>query len=172
MENLLTWSRAQKGQITMNPKHLNVRTIAAGTTALLTGTEAKKSIRIINEISENLAINADKNMFTTVVRNTVSNAIKFTPQRGQIILRAEPAGDFVLVSVTDTGVGIPDTMKDKLFDIKINTAASGTHGEKGTGFGLVLCKDFVEKHGGSIWVESKEHQGTTVYFTLPVSGLP
>jgi signal transduction histidine kinase len=106
-------------------------------------------------------------MIGTVFRNLISNAIKFTMQGGEVIISAVEKQNEIIFSVRDTGVGIPKNNIGKLFRIDQNYSTTGTNKEKGTGLGLILCKDFIEKHGGKIWVESEEKIGSTFFFSLP-----
>ena len=110
---------------------------------------------------------ADKSMISTVFRNLISNAIKFTQTGGRITLRIKTEESGVLVSVQDTGIGIPENMISKLFRIDQSYSTTGTNNEQGTGLGLILCKEFVEKHKGKIWVRSEVGKGSKFYFTLP-----
>jgi signal transduction histidine kinase len=110
---------------------------------------------------------ADRNMITTVVRNIVVNAIKFTHPGGQIVIRAEKENTDVVISIADTGVGIADSVRDRIFEADYNKSTAGTANESGTGLGLVLCKEYVERNGGRIWFESESGIGTTFFFTLP-----
>jgi signal transduction histidine kinase len=107
-------------------------------------------------------------MITTVVRNLITNAIKFTPENGEITVFAEKTENEVIVAVRDTGIGISDEDKQILFRIDVHHTTIGTSQEKGTGLGLILCKEFVEKHGGKIWVESEIGKGSTFKFTIPI----
>jgi signal transduction histidine kinase len=110
---------------------------------------------------------AHKNSVTTVIRNLISNAIKFTPKGGTITLSATKSNEEALISIADTGVGMSKEVIDRIFRIDAKHSTKGTADEKGTGLGLVLCKDFVEKNNGSIGVQSEEGKGSTFYFTLP-----
>jgi len=109
-------------------------------------------------------------MLDTVLRNLISNAIKFTPRNGKVSVSSKlnKQTNFIEISVKDTGIGISNKMKDELFRLDKHTSAYGTEGEKGTGLGLVLCKEFVEKHNGKIWVEDNEEQGSSIIFTMPI----
>jgi len=167
VENLLLWSRNQKGQIKIHPEAFEVTPVTKKTIALLQGLADKKGVTIRTEITENLTIVADQDMFSTVVRNLVSNAIKFTHKGDDIIVKAEPINDHFKFSVADAGVGIPKEALSKIFDVSVNLTTKGTNNEKGTGLGLILCKEFIEKHSGKFWIESKEGVGTTIHFTLP-----
>ncbi|MEA3505814.1 MAG: ATP-binding protein, partial [Bacteroidota bacterium] len=126
--------------------------------------------QLLETVSENNMIFADKNMIATVFRNLISNAIKFTSKNGTIIIASKKQTDsnFLEISVTDTGVGIPQDKIDDLFRIDKNTSTQGTENEKGTGLGLILCKEFVKKNSGKIWVESEVDIGSKFIFTLPV----
>ena len=107
-------------------------------------------------------------MLSTVLRNLVANAIKFSQRGGRIILVAKPVnGNLVEISIRDTGIGMNQTMVDNLFRLDEQTNRKGTEGEPTTGLGLIICKEFIEKHGGQLWVESEECQGSTFYFSLP-----
>ncbi len=168
LENLLLWSRNQKGDIELKPELLDPKTIAKDILSLLKGLAEKKGIQIKNNIPENLLVKADKQMLSTVIRNLVSNAIKFTNQDDVITINAKPKKKYIEFSVADTGVGIPEETQANLFNISVNSSTRGTGNEKGTGLGLMLCKEFVEKHKGEIWVKSKLNEGTTVFFTFPI----
>jgi signal transduction histidine kinase len=110
-------------------------------------------------------------MLGGIFRNIISNAAKFTPKSGTITISAKLTTDnHVEISVNDTGIGMNSTILDNLFNLEINTNRKGIEGEPSTGLGLILCKDFIEKHGGKLWIESEEGKGSTFYFTLPVAG--
>ena len=119
------------------------------------------------EVPAHLQIFADKNMVNTVIRNLLLNAVKFTPRGGQVTITARKADDKVEISVVDNGVGIRPEKLSKLFTIDSNIASQGTAGEEGTGLGLILCKEFIEKNNGIIRVESRELHGSTFTVTLP-----
>jgi len=128
----------------------------------------QKQIEFNINIPENFKIIADIHMLQAIIRNLISNAIKFTHSGGKVQLSAHENGNnFTTISVSDTGIGISPEMQTKLFQIDSNTKMKGTEGELSTGLGLILCKEFVEKHGGKIWVESELGKGSTFYFTLP-----
>jgi signal transduction histidine kinase len=168
LENLLKWSQMVRGNITFSPQKLNLKEIITECENILTESAREKSIRLVFEISGELQVFADTNMLQTVIRNLLSNAIKFTPNGGNVTISAELAeNNMVSVSVKDTGIGISATMRDNLFSIEVNTKRPGTNGEPSTGLGLLLCKEFVEKHGGKIRVESVTNQGSLFNFTIP-----
>ena len=126
-------------------------------------------LNIVNENAEELVVQAHKNSVSTVVRNLISNAIKFTPEDGMITLNLRRNGADALFSVTDTGVGMSEDVVNKLFGLDAKLSTKGTANEKGTGLGLILCKEFIEKNGGRIWVKSKEGEGSVFYFLLPLT---
>lgn len=135
---------------------------------LTTEAATKKEIKIIVEIPEGLMVFADSKMFESIIRNIANNAVKFTPRGGQIFISAKSVSDNQIeISVQDTGIGMSKEMIGNLFLIDVNTARKGTEGESSTGLGLIICKDFIEKHDGKILVESQEGKGTTFRFTLP-----
>lgn len=170
LENLLTWSRSQSGQVSFSPEKLHLNILLSETMVDLQSQANKKNIQLLETVSENNMIFADKNMIATVFRNLISNAIKFTSKNGTIIIASKKQTDsnFLEISVTDTGVGIPQDKIDDLFRIDKNTSTQGTENEKGTGLGLILCKEFVKKNSGKIWVESEVDIGSKFIFTLPV----
>ncbi|MDM8161727.1 ATP-binding protein [Labilibaculum sp. K2S] len=169
LENLLTWSRMQTGVIAWKPKEIDLWDLVNEVVILHTGSAENKEINIEAVIDEDLRILADPNMINTVVRNLVSNAIKFTPRGGSITVSSHVTHNQVEIWVTDTGVGIDSAGKKKLFRIDEQLMKSGTENETGTGLGLILCKEFIEMHNGKIWVESEPGKGSSFKFSLPVS---
>jgi two-component system, sensor histidine kinase and response regulator len=167
LQNLLNWSRSQTGRIEINPYHLPAYDLGNETSAFLAHSLKDKEIELVNKISPDIKIHADYNMVLTVFRNLTSNSIKFTPRKGRIEYSAEESNGQVIIAVKDNGVGIPDDKKEKIFRIGEKVSTTGTENEKGTGLGLLLCKEFVEKNKGSIWLESQQGKGTTFYFALP-----
>ncbi len=171
LENLLLWSRAQRKTIEFNPSKENLFFLAEEIIDISRQAAEKKSISLLNLIDKNIDINIDKNMIATTMRNLISNAIKFTPQKGKITLEARSISDEgkqndVEITVKDTGLGIAPERQAKLFKISENISTKGTEKETGTGLGLILCKEFVERHGGKIWVESEVGEGSKFIFTL------
>jgi len=166
IENLLQWAQIQLQGGTFEPGKLNVHELSWAVIHLLDPELRRKDIVIENEIRQPLYVYADKNMIHSVFRNLLTNAIKFTGKAGNITLRSRLEGKYAVLSISDTGVGIPDRNKDRLFTLGSITT-QGTRHEKGTGLGLLLCKEFVEKNGGQIWFESELGKGTTFYFSLP-----
>ncbi|RLD85430.1 MAG: hypothetical protein DRJ07_03020 [Bacteroidetes bacterium] len=172
LDNLLLWSQSQKGIIDFKPEKENFYLVAVETLGFLYQTAKNKTITLINQVPEVCSVYADKDMLETILRNLISNAIKFTLRKGEIILSSRIITDeneqkFVEISVKDNGVGIPREMQGSLFNVSENNSTKGTENETGTGLGLTLCKEFVEQHGGKIWVESELDKGSTFIFLLP-----
>ena len=168
LENLLEWSRMEQGLIPFNPKIVQLFSIIDESAAMVVEPAKSKGIELTCDIPPDLQVFADTNILQTVIRNLVSNAVKFTPKGGKVTIAAKSAPDHsVEISVIDTGIGMNPEMVDDLFRIDVQTNRRGTENEPSTGLGLILCKDFVEKHGGKIWVESEEGKGSAFYFTLP-----
>ena len=167
--NLLEWSRSQTGRIKFNPDNLRLKSITEKVTNLLEHSMNKKEIELKQNISEQLIVHADQNMLETVFRNLIGNAIKFTPRGGYIIIDALTDGKYATIEIKDSGRGMSLEEQKKLFRIDMNYSAMGTENEKGSGLGLILSKDFVEKHGGRIWAESNPRIGSSFFFTLPLS---
>jgi PAS domain S-box-containing protein len=170
LENLLSWAMVKRGLKKFTPQKILLVSIIEGLSEIVSHLIQQKGLKLTNNISANLYVLADNESLKTVFRNVVSNAIKFTPQGGTITLNAYPnEKGFIEVSVADTGIGMPPQIKDNLFRISTKVSRQGTNNEPSTGLGLILCKELVEKHGGTIWVESHEGQGTTIFFTIPLA---
>jgi len=168
LENLLTWARMQTNLIEYNPQAFDVYSKIIKTIELFEGASSKKNIKIEVIINKEIIIYADINMFYTVFRNLIANAIKFTHENGTILISAKKKEDFCEVSIKDNGVGISAEEIRKIFRIDSKHKTLGTKGEKGTGLGLILCKEFIEKQHGKIWVESEVGKGSQFSFTLPL----
>lgn len=169
LENLFQWAQSQTGRITFSPENMDIFE-AIDMATYLTGQNAeKKGIRVVSEVAPGTTVHADRSMVATILRNLLSNAVKFTPAGGRVTIKAVNKNQWVEISVTDTGTGMPEDVKNNLFKIDRTVSTPGTEGEKGTGLGLIICKEFIEKHGGQIRVKTKLNRGTTFSFTLPVS---
>ena len=169
LENLLEWSRLKRGMMNFDPAIINLKKIITGCLEVLKESASKKEIKITSSLPDNIEIYADSHMLETVVRNLVSNAIKFTPKSGEISLTATATkGNTIEIKVSDNGIGMPGALINKLFLLNEKTNRLGTEGELSSGLGLLLCKEFIDKHGGKIWVESEEGKGSTFSFTVPV----
>lgn len=172
LKNLLVWARLQRGSMEFKPEQIDLNKIAAANISLLTENARQKNIDLQNSVEPGTFVYADRNMTDTVLRNLLSNAVKFTGSGGKVRAAAGPDEYSREISVSDTGVGISAADKDKLFQIGERVRSKGTAEEEGTGLGLVLCKEFVERNGGRIWVESEEGKGSTFIFTLPAGTGP
>jgi PAS domain S-box-containing protein len=166
MENLLHWSLLQRNMINYKPGNFNLYTEVNKIIENINQDVVKKKILLYNNIEEGTSINADINMFHSIVQNLLINAIKFTETEGKIIVSAVEKKELVEVSIQDTGTGINPEITSKLFNFAKQYTTDGTTGEKGTGLGLPLCKEFVERNGGKIWVESELGKGSKFTFTL------
>jgi signal transduction histidine kinase len=167
LDNFLFWTRMHKHEIYFNPVRINLAHIVRENITLLKGVAAGKNIIIGSEVDETFTVIADEYMMTTVLRNLIYNAIKFTSRGGGILVSARDSGGHIELSVQDTGIGMRKPDLDNLFKPEIYYKGRGTSRESGTGLGLILCKDFIEKNGGNIQVESDEGFGSTFTFTLP-----
>ena len=158
----------QQGATSFEPKLLALSTFATSTLQPVFESAAKKGVAVHLQIPENLQVFADENMLSSTIRNLATNAIKFTPGGGKVIISAIATNEGkVKISVNDTGIGMDAEMLANMFKIEVSISRKGTDGEPSTGLGLLLCKDFIEKHGGHIWVGSEEGKGSTFSFTLP-----
>jgi PAS domain S-box-containing protein len=169
LEDILMWAAAHQGKITCSPEYLNFYEVCRNISSLLAPNADAKSISITVSAIDNLQIFADREMLKTILRNLISNAIKFTKPGGAIRITAETDSANIVVSVTDTGIGISPENISKLFDITQVMTTKGTLNERGSGLGLLLCKDFVEKHNGNILVTSEEGVGSNFQFIMPLN---
>jgi signal transduction histidine kinase len=169
LENLLEWSRIQRGVTEYNPTTCLLAYYVKENLDLVTESANLKNINLIHLDDDNIKVKADIAMLNTVVRNLISNAIKFTPRNGKIEIGYGIKEDgFCTVFIKDSGVGMDPELLSDLFKLDAKVSRKGTDGEPSTGLGLLLCKEFVEKNGGKIWVESEVGKGSTFYFTLPL----
>ncbi len=168
LDDLLNWSRIQSGRMIIEPAYLNLTIELQKVLRLFESTINSKKISLAININSNQKIFADDDMLALLLRNLISNAIKFSHSGGTVEVTAFEEDDMVLVVVSDTGVGIKQENIPKLFRIDIQFTTHGTNKESGNGLGLVLCKEIIEKHGGKIWVESEINKGTQFFFTLPL----
>jgi len=168
LENLLIWSQNQTGRSPFNPEILNLNTQVAESLKMIGSSAAIKGISVVNNIKKSTTIFADKNMLDSILRNLILNAIKFSYKGGKIKISAIEREHEIQVSVKDNGVGISPENQVAIFKIDKHTITLGTDNEQGTGLGLILCKDFVTRHNGTIWVESIPGNGSTFFFSLPL----
>ncbi|HAF28763.1 MAG TPA: hypothetical protein DCG75_06915 [Bacteroidales bacterium] len=167
LSNLLEWSRSQTDTLHFEPSEFNICDLIQEVIDLFQVTATQKQITITVSKKDQIKYFADKNMIYTVLRNLISNAIKFTNSGGEILIKTIQDKDANIICVSDSGVGISQENIKKLFKLKETHSTKGTNDEKGSGLGLILCKDFIEKHEGKIWVESKEGKGSSFYFSIP-----
>lgn len=168
LENLLEWSGIEQGLMPFRPKILNLNDILLDTWALLFVDAECKNIKLTIDIPDNFVIYADVNMFQSIIRNIVSNSIKFTPKGGNVFINSTSTNNkSSLITVTDTGIGMSRFTIDNLFNLNVKTNRNGTENERSTGLGLILCKEFVEKHEGNIEVRSEIGKGTTITVEIP-----
>lgn len=168
LQNLLDWSRSQTGLLKINNENINLRTMIDENISALQLAISKKEIKIYSRVNEDIPIFADKNMINTILRNILSNAVKFTHRTGQINISVNKTHDLIIVSVKDSGIGIPADKIQTLFRLETKHFMPGTANEQGTGLGLKLTKEFVEKLGGTIWVESQPGKGSDFRFSIPL----
>jgi signal transduction histidine kinase len=169
LENLLEWSRSQIGTIVLKPELISLDTIFEATSTFFKENAKAKDITISIPVNSGQMVYSDYNMTNFIIRNLLNNALKFSYRGSKIIMSMQSKDNFIIVSIEDFGIGIdPETM-NKLFKIEYSVQKDGTANEKGTGLGLILCKEFVEKNKGEIWVESEEGKGSKFSFSLPKS---
>ncbi len=167
LENLLEWSMLHRGITKFEPKKTQLLPLVESCQDIIDDSARQKEIEIKIDINETLLVEADTHMLLTIIRNLLTNAVKFTPRGGNVTISASSEEKhFLTIAVKDTGIGISAEMLKKIFLIDTSNNTKGTEGEVSTGLGLILCKEFVEKHGGKIWVTSEEGKGSTFYFTV------
>jgi len=170
LENLLQWSKMQRGSMPYNPELLQLLQVVEECFAIVMASAKNKGIEITSDIQDDLMVFADSNMLQTIIRNMVSNAVKFTPKGGNVCVSAKVTENkSVEISIKDTGIGMTSEMVNNLFRLDVKTNRKGTEGEPSSGLGLLLCKEFIEKLGGKIRVESEEGKGSEFKFTLPIA---
>jgi PAS domain S-box-containing protein len=172
LEDILMWARTQQSSIPFKPQNISLSVTVQNILEILNPGAYSKNITIYYSGEDHLSVYADADMLKTILLNLISNAIKFTNSGGKITINAEEKPENVMISVSDNGIGIPPDDLIKLFNISEVLTTKGTAGEAGTGLGLLLCKEFVEKHGGIIWVESEAGKGCDFKFTLPIFTRP
>lgn len=169
--NLLEWSKLQSGQSVLKFKQSSLKEIIDQNVSLLYPMSFKKSQEVICIIDDSIEVFCDINMVSSVIRNIMNNAMKFTPEYGKITIKAEnnPSENNVIISISDTGIGIAEDQIKKIFFTDSTETTAGTSGELGTGLGLLLCKDLIQRNGGKFWVKSSLGQGTSFFFTVPIN---
>lgn len=169
LDNLLTWAKSQTGSSIYQPEKTNLPAIISEIAAEAKSIAKIKNVTVNHIQSDDFKVYADENMLKTILRNLISNAIKYTHPNGEIAISAEQNQNNIEITVSDNGVGMDEETQNKLFQIDTNITNTGTADEKGSGLGLIICKEFVEKHGGEIWIESEPGKGSSFTFSLPVT---
>lgn len=169
LENLLTWANSQTKDLVCFPEKIPLKEIVYKINDLFSAVTKEKQIEIVNNVSENVFITADKNMLLTVMRNLISNAIKFTPKGKQIQINVSKNDSEYIITIKDEGIGIKQENLYKLFNNTTHLSTFGTNNEKGSGLGLLLCKEFVEKCNGKIWAETEWGIGSSFNFSVPIT---
>ncbi len=167
LDNLLDWARSQTGRMEFNPELVDLYEITLTIEYLFKENAKKKGLTIKNEITPEFYISADRNMLSTIIRNLVSNSIKFTDSGGFVSVSALKNKNELVIFVADTGIGMEESIKNKLFDLGQKISTKGTRAESGTGIGLVMVKEFIDRHNGTIEVESSIGKGTTFKIVIP-----
>ncbi len=169
IENLLEWSRVQLGKIEINKENFNLSELIKSVRSLLMGNAIKKEIKIETDFEENIFVYSDIKMINSVITNLLSNSLKFTNRGGEIKISVKKNKRYAIITLADSGIGMDkNTLKD-LFRIDKNISRRGTENEKGTGLGLILCKEFIERNGGELKVKSKVNIGSTFIFNIPLT---
>ncbi|SDE74311.1 Histidine kinase-, DNA gyrase B-, and HSP90-like ATPase [Pricia antarctica] len=167
LNNLLTWGHTQMNGAVTKPSVVGLESIVKDNIHLLSEIAQNKSIKLVSQIPTNTLVWSDSDQIDIVIRNLISNALKFTPKNGMVTISAQEKGQYWQVSIRDTGIGMDAKTIERIFALNSNHTTYGTNNEKGTGLGLSLCKEMVEKNGGSIWAESLLRKGSTFHFTVP-----
>jgi len=169
LENLLHWAKIRQEQVPLNMIKIGLLSLINQNKTVFKEQVESKGIDIICDISDNFEVYSDTNILQIVTRNLVSNAIKFTPKGGKITISAKITKDnFVEIAIKDNGIGMDKELVERLFRLDVRTGRVGTDGEPSSGLGLILCRDFIEKLGGKLWVESEVEKGSVFYFTIPI----
>lgn len=167
LDNLLEWARLQRGKRTLHKEWINLQTLIESNISILKPKILNKKINIKYKLDNDLTFIADTNMIDAILRNLITNALKFSNHNDTITIGAEKLEDYIKICIEDTGIGIPEDLKANLFNSTEKTSRLGTDGEPSTGLGLILCKEYIESHNGHIWVESEVSKGSKFCFTIP-----
>lgn len=170
LENLLVWASTQIKGVPIDIQKLHMHTLVQENINLLSGAAHQKNITLQNNVTEDAVAFGDIDMINLVMRNLITNAIKFTGENGLVSVHSTTENNNRIIAIQDNGVGMSLENMEKLFNQHLHPTTKGTANEKGTGLGLILCKDFITRNGGNIWVESTKNKGTTFFFSLPLQG--
>ena len=169
LDNLLKWTKSQIGKLKVVYQDINMVEVVEGVSEIFTMVASLKNIKIVQDVPvENVAVRADIDMIKTVIRNLISNAIKFSNEGSEVVVSLTEEDGMAIVSVKDSGCGIDDENQKKLLHTDTHFSTFGTNNEEGSGLGLLLCKDFVTKNGGELWFTSKKGEGSTFSFSIPL----
>ncbi len=169
LNDLVQWSRMGQDRIDYAPQKFALHALIEHCLQTVRIPAGEKSVQIHTDVSPDLFVLADRDMINTVLRNLILNAVKYSSRGSTVTISGEQDGTMATIAIQDNGIGMNQTMLDKIFTIAKDKIQLGSEGERGSGLGLLLCKSFVERHGGRIWLESERWQGTTVFFTLPAA---
>ncbi len=169
LENLLQWAKSQRGELEFNPVEFDLHHLVQSNLIIFKLKAADKAIKLSSDIPPHTEAYGDINMVSTILRNLISNALKFTEQNGEITISADVHDEFVFLKIKDSGIGISKENQEKLFKLDCNYTTVGTADETGSGLGLILCKEFAERNGGDIWVESEENKGSEFILSLKIA---
>ena len=168
LENLLEWASLDEGSMKFHPSHFDIGLAISNISDRFTASAAKKEINLVVKTQHDIDLYADRHMFESIVHNLISNALKFTNRGGQVTVSSKIEGDRLRIDIIDTGVGMSQSKINKLFNLETTSTARGTSGEAGSGLGLILCREFVDRHFGNISVKSTPGEGTTFSVHLPI----
>ena len=168
LDRLLDWARLQTGRWSANPQQFDLNKMIDGVVSFHQGYAMQRKVTLLSDVQESYVVVCDEHMIETALRNLVSNAIKFTQSGGSVEVHVKKVPRELIVSVKDTGAGISPEVKNNLFKVGEDIIRPDIFGKKGTGLGLMLCKDLIEKNGGKLWVESELGKGSTFYFSIPL----
>ncbi|MDC0008314.1 HAMP domain-containing histidine kinase, partial [bacterium] len=168
LNNLLVWARTQMLGTILNQENIDVNELVQNTVSILNTTAKNKKISLVNTIPKNTISYSDRNHLRIIIRNLIGNAIKFTNPKGEILISSTELDTKLQITVADNGIGMNAETLEMLFTTEPMKSTFGTNNEKGTGLGLLLCKEMAESNGGELWVSSVLNKGTTIYFTVPL----
>lgn len=172
MDNLLQWSQTQLRGIKANPKTVELNAICKEIIELFHNITTAKNVSIINNLTDEMLVYADENHVKVILRNIIANAVKFSHSGSEIVVKGSARRNFIRITVADNGIGMTQDKIEKIMNAELTISAAGTKGEKGTGIGLLLCREFIETNGGKMTIQSEIDKGTTVSFTLLDNNLP
>ena len=168
LDNLLKWTKSQIGKLNVVYQDFRIDEVVEGVLDIFSLVSKSKNIQLVNDLIDTVTVHADVDMVKTILRNLLSNALKFSYEGSQIIIGSQVETDKIIVSVKDSGKGMSAEDKEKLLKTETHFSRYGTNNEEGSGLGLLLCQDFAIKNGGDLWFESEEGKGSTFFFSIPL----